>query len=115
MEIKVLVLMVTFFAQVYCVLGSSTSDDREYWPSENWQLLFQDEPPETSLAARVADLMKRNSKSQQFHALMGRRSGVPQPVRLGRKRNKGEMFVGLMGRRSSSGEVQEEVENAQFY
>ncbi|KAG5832390.1 hypothetical protein ANANG_G00290670 [Anguilla anguilla] len=110
MEIKVLVLMVTFFAQVYCVLGSSASDDRDFWPSESWQ----DEPLENSLATRVADLMKR-SKSQQFHALMGRRSGVPQPVRLGRKRNKGEMFVGLMGRRSSSGEVQEELEKTPFY
>ncbi|KAJ8345660.1 hypothetical protein SKAU_G00298530 [Synaphobranchus kaupii] len=110
MEIKVLVLIVTFFAQVYCVLGSSANDDREYWASETWQ----GEPSENSLASRVADLMKR-SKSQQFHALMGRRSGVPQPVRLGRKRNKGEMFVGLMGRRSSSGELQEELEKAQFY
>ncbi|KAJ8404421.1 hypothetical protein AAFF_G00341940 [Aldrovandia affinis] len=110
MEIKVLVLIVTFFAQVYCALGSSAQDDREYWPSESWQ----EESSQNSLANRVADMMKR-SKSKQFHALMGRRSGVPEPVRLGRKRNKGETFVGLMGRRSSSGELQEEWNKPQFY
>ncbi|KAG7459637.1 hypothetical protein MATL_G00212770 [Megalops atlanticus] len=110
MEIKLLVLAVVLLVQVYCALGSSVSDDREYWPSESWQ----EESSENSLANRVADLMKR-SKSQQFHALMGRRSGVPQPVRLGRKRNKGEMFVGLMGRRSSSGELQEEWDKPEFY
>ncbi|KAJ8251892.1 hypothetical protein GJAV_G00226600 [Gymnothorax javanicus] len=110
MELKVFVLMVTFFAQVYLIQGSPERDDREYWPSESWQEV----PLENSLVTRVADLMKR-SKSQQFHALMGRQSGVQQPVRLGRKRNKGEMFVGLMGRRSSSGEVQEELENTHIY
>ncbi|KAG5855081.1 hypothetical protein ANANG_G00045170 [Anguilla anguilla] len=107
---KLIVLIVSFFALIYCTQGSSPSYEKKYWSAEGWK----DEPSESRLAGRVVDLIKR-SKSQQFYGLMGRRSGVPVPVRLGRKRTKGEMFVGLMGRRSSSGEFQEEWDKHQFY
>ncbi|XP_066556319.1 protachykinin [Amia ocellicauda] len=108
-SLKVLIVMVVLFAQVYCEEDSPPAEEREYWSSENWQ----EEPAENSLAHRVAELIKR-SKSHQFYGLMGRRSGAPQTVPLGRKRHKGEMFVGLMGRRSSSGELQEEWDRPQY-
>uniref|UniRef100_A0A4W5QSL2 Tachykinin precursor 1 n=1 Tax=Hucho hucho TaxID=62062 RepID=A0A4W5QSL2_9TELE len=100
--LKFVVLIVAVFAQVYCALGTQTSDDGDIWSIENWQR----DPLESGLAFRVADLIKR-PKSQS--------SGVPQPIRLGQKRNKGEMFIGLMGRRSSSGESQEEWNKPQYY
>uniref|UniRef100_A0AAY4DKD7 Uncharacterized protein n=1 Tax=Denticeps clupeoides TaxID=299321 RepID=A0AAY4DKD7_9TELE len=102
--VKLAFLAVVLCAQACASRGSSAGEDHQLWSMENWQ----EEPQESGVAVRFADLMKR-SKSQQFHGLMGRSSGVTQPVRLGRKRNKGEMFVGLMGRRSSSGEQKLEV------
>ncbi|XP_041943838.1 tachykinin-4 isoform X2 [Alosa sapidissima] len=105
---KFAIFAVILYAQIYGSFGSP-EDDRDIWSVENWQ-----DPSDSGIAIRFADLMKR-SKSQQFHGLMGRSSGVPQPVRLGRKRNKGEMFVGLMGRRSSSGELQEGWNKPQTY
>ncbi|XP_062386872.1 tachykinin-4 [Sardina pilchardus] len=106
--VRFAIFAVILYVQVYGSSGSP-EDDRDIWSVENWQ-----DPSDSGIAIRFADLMKR-SKSQQFHGLMGRSSGVPQPVRLGRKRNKGEMFVGLMGRRSSSGELQEEWNKPQTY
>uniref|UniRef100_A0A4W5NTF5 Uncharacterized protein n=1 Tax=Hucho hucho TaxID=62062 RepID=A0A4W5NTF5_9TELE len=100
--LKFVVLIVAVFAQVYCALGTPTSDDGDIWSIENWQR----DPLESGLAFRVGDLIKR-SKSQS--------SGVPQPIRLGGKRNKGEIFIGPMGRRSSSGESQEEWNKPQYY
>ncbi|KAJ8365036.1 hypothetical protein SKAU_G00138670 [Synaphobranchus kaupii] len=79
MEIWKLILIVVISALLYCAQGSP-SYEKEYWSAEDWK----DEPSESSLARRVADLIKR-SKTQQFYGLMGRRSGVPVPVRLGRK------------------------------
>uniref|UniRef100_A0A673ZC60 Tachykinin precursor 1 n=1 Tax=Salmo trutta TaxID=8032 RepID=A0A673ZC60_SALTR len=96
--LKFVVLIVAVFAQVYCALGTPTSDDGDIWSIENWQR----DPLESGLVFRVADLIKR-SNSQQFHRLIGRSSGVPQPIPLEQKRYKGDIFVGLMGRRSSSG------------
>ncbi|XP_036401119.1 protachykinin-1-like [Megalops cyprinoides] len=111
MEIwKLLVLIVALFALVYCAHGSSPNYNEEYWPTEDWK----DAPSENTLGNQVTNLVKRY-KSQQFYGLMGRRSGVPLPGRLGRKRNKGEAFVGLMGRRSSSGELEDEWDKPQFY
>ncbi|KAL6474729.1 hypothetical protein MHYP_G00157690 [Metynnis hypsauchen] len=54
------------------------------------------------LASEVASLIKR-SKAHQFYGLMGKRSDIPKPMRVDRRRNKGETFVGLMGRRSLRG------------
>uniref|UniRef100_A0A8C7CVB3 Uncharacterized protein n=2 Tax=Oncorhynchus TaxID=8016 RepID=A0A8C7CVB3_ONCKI len=108
--LKFVVLIVAVFAQVYCALGTPTSDDGDIWSIENWQR----DPLESGFAFRVADPIKR-SNSRQFHGLIGRSSGVPQPIRLGQKRNKGEMYIGLMGRRSSSGESQEEWNKPQYY
>ncbi|XP_015217792.1 protachykinin [Lepisosteus oculatus] len=109
-SLKLLVLAVVLVAHVYCDQDSAApSENRELWSSEGWQ----DEPSENSLANRVAEIIKR-SKSHQFYGLMGRRSGVQQPVPLGRKRHRGEMFIGLMGRRSSSGELQEEQDRPQL-
>ncbi|XP_063044398.1 tachykinin-4 [Engraulis encrasicolus] len=105
---KLAVLAVILYVQVEGSFGS-LEDDRDIWSLESWQ----EDPSDSGVAMRIADLMKR-SKSHQFHGLMGRSSDV-QPVRLGRKRNKGEMFVGLMGRRSSSGEVQREWEKPPNY
>ncbi|KAM7372628.1 hypothetical protein PAMP_009783 [Pampus punctatissimus] len=101
----VVVLLVVVFVQVFGALGTplSNDEDAEVWTVEN----LQGYPLERGITIRLADLIKR-SKAQQFHGLMGRSSGVSQPVRLGRKRNKGEMFVGLMGRRSLGGDVEEE-------
>ncbi|GAA6215419.1 protachykinin-1-like [Lates japonicus] len=101
----VVVLLVVVFVQVLGALGTPLreEDDGDIWTVENWQGY----PLERGITIRLADLIKR-SKAQQFHGLMGRSSGVSQPVRLGRKRNKGEMFVGLMGRRSLDGDVEEE-------
>ncbi|XP_018554046.1 protachykinin-1 [Lates calcarifer] len=101
----VVVLLVVVFVQVLGALGTPLSgeeDDGDILTVENWQGY----PLERGITIRLADLIKR-SKAQQFHGLMGRSSGVSQPVRLGRKRNKGEMFVGLMGRRSLDGDVEE--------
>ncbi|KAL2101482.1 hypothetical protein ACEWY4_003243 [Coilia grayii] len=106
---KFAVLAVILYVQVYGSFGYPR-DERDIWSVEN----FQEDPSDSGVAVRFADLMKR-SKSHQFHGLMGRSSDVLQPVRLGRKRNKGEMFVGLMGRRSSSGEVQEEWNKPETY
>ncbi|KAL6475994.1 hypothetical protein MHYP_G00144930 [Metynnis hypsauchen] len=86
---------------------SAPSEDRTMWFMDNWQ----DEPEDSGLTLHFTDLLKR-SKSQQFHGLMGRSSGISQPQQLG---NKGEMFVGLMGRRSSNGDIQEELEKPQSY
>uniref|UniRef100_A0A8C7U9C5 Uncharacterized protein n=1 Tax=Oncorhynchus mykiss TaxID=8022 RepID=A0A8C7U9C5_ONCMY len=85
--LKFVVLIVAVFAQVYCALGTPTSDDGDIWSIENWQR----DPLESGFAFRVADPIKR-SNSRKFHGLIGRSSG-----------NKGEMYIGLMGRRSSSG------------
>ncbi|XP_073688548.1 tachykinin-4 [Garra rufa] len=98
MEIfKLSVLAFVLYAQVH-VVGSSPSEDMHIWTVEN----LQEKPKETDILVHIADLVKR-SRSQQFDGLMGRSTGITQPVRLGQRRNKGEIFVGLMGRRSSSG------------
>ncbi|XP_033911736.1 protachykinin-1-like [Acipenser ruthenus] len=109
-SLKLLMLVVVLFAQVYCAEETSPSQEQEHWPADNWQ----EEPPENNLAQQVAELIKR-SKYHQFYGLMGRRSGAPQTVPMGYKRHKGEMFVGLMGRRSSSGELSEEWDRPQYY
>ncbi|KAK2832868.1 hypothetical protein Q5P01_016757 [Channa striata] len=106
------VLLLVGFVQVFGALGSPLSvEDRdgEIWTVENWQGY----PAERGISIRLADLIKR-SKAQQFHGLMGRSSGVSQPVRLGRKRNKGEMFVGLMGRRGLSEDMEEEYKRDSY-
>ncbi|KAL7861163.1 hypothetical protein AOLI_G00175120 [Acnodon oligacanthus] len=107
--LRLCVLAVVFYAQMDAAV-SAPSEDRTVWSMDDWQ----DEPEDSGLTLHFTDLLKR-SKSQQFHGLMGRSSGLSQPPRLGRKRNKGEMFVGLMGRRSSNGDVQEELEKPQSY
>ncbi|XP_036417409.1 tachykinin-4 isoform X2 [Colossoma macropomum] len=104
--LRLCVLAVVFYAQMDTAV-SAPSEDRTVWSMENWQ----DDPEDSGLTLHFTDLLKR-SKSQQFHGLMGRSSGLSQPQRLG---NKGEMFVGLMGRRSSNGDTQEELEKPQSY
>ncbi|XP_076853488.1 tachykinin-4 [Brachyhypopomus gauderio] len=106
--LKFSVLAVALYTHVYTD-ASRLSEDRDA-SVDTWQ----DDPAESGLTLRFADLMKR-SKSQQFHGLMGRSSGISPPMRLGRKRNKGEMFVGLMGRRSSNGDFEKELEKPQLY
>ncbi|XP_061557111.1 tachykinin-4 [Phycodurus eques] len=99
----VLLVMMT---QSLCALGGplgSRDEGREVWTLDNWRVY----PLANGITIRLADLIKR-SKAQQFHGLMGRSSGVSQPMTLDRKRNKGEMFVGLMGRRSLDEDMQEE-------
>ncbi|KAM9843173.1 uncharacterized protein ACBR49_012403 [Aulostomus maculatus] len=96
--LKFTVVLLIVSMQALDALGTPLSrenEDGEVWTVNNWQGY----PLERGITLQLADLIKR-SKAQQFHGLMGRSSGMSQPVRLGRKRNKGEMFVGLMGRRS---------------
>ncbi|XP_057214944.1 uncharacterized protein si:ch211-131k2.2 isoform X2 [Triplophysa rosa] len=71
---------------------------------ENWISDWGNDPAEEELASQAAALLKR-SKSHQFYGLMGKRSGILQPVRMDRRRHKGDLFVGLMGRRSIAGPV----------
>ncbi|XP_056628087.1 uncharacterized protein si:ch211-131k2.2 isoform X2 [Triplophysa dalaica] len=71
---------------------------------ENWISDWGNDPVEEELASQAAAPLKR-SKSHQFYGLMGKRSGILQPVRMDRRRHKGDMFVGLMGRRSIAGPV----------
>ncbi|XP_051770656.1 protachykinin-1 isoform X1 [Ctenopharyngodon idella] len=101
MEIwKLSALMLTILALAYSVQGLSFTLDRDHWISDNWE----DEPVDETLASQVASLLKR-SKSHQFYGLMGKRSGVLQPVKMERRRHKGDMFVGLMGKRSLGGAI----------
>ncbi|XP_072550180.1 tachykinin-4 isoform X2 [Salminus brasiliensis] len=104
--LRLCVLAVVFYAQVYTT-AAAPSEDRAAWSMENWQ----DDPQDSGLTLHFTDLLKR-SKSHQFHGLMGRSAGNPQPQRHG---NKGEMFVGLMGRRSSNGDYQEDLETPLLY
>ncbi|KAF4115995.1 tachykinin-4 [Onychostoma macrolepis] len=90
-------------------VGSCPSEDRDIWTVKT----LQEKPKETDILVRIADLVKR-SKSQPFHGLMGRSTGITQPVRPGQRRNKGEIFVGFMGRRSG-GDFQEEWDRPQLY
>ncbi|XP_067286532.1 protachykinin-1 isoform X2 [Pseudorasbora parva] len=95
MEIwKLSALMLTTLALAYSVQGLSFTLNRDHWISDNWK----DEPVEETLAS----LLKR-SKPHQFYGLMGKRSGVLQPVKMERRRHKGDVFVGLMGKRSLGG------------
>ncbi|XP_071782813.2 uncharacterized protein LOC139932811 [Centroberyx gerrardi] len=96
---KLQLVVVAFCALVQTYQGLSLSVEEERGLAKDWQ----DESVKTSLTGPVADLMKR-SKALRFYGLMGKRSGVRQPVQMNRRRNKGEMFVGLMGRSISSGE-----------
>uniref|UniRef100_A0A671P1L5 Uncharacterized protein n=1 Tax=Sinocyclocheilus anshuiensis TaxID=1608454 RepID=A0A671P1L5_9TELE len=81
------------------VVGSCPSEDRDIWTVEN----LQEKPKETDILMCIADLVKQ-SKSQQFHGLMGSRStGTVSRISHTFSGNKGEIFVGLVGRRSSSG------------
>ncbi|XP_031683375.1 uncharacterized protein LOC109898550 isoform X2 [Oncorhynchus kisutch] len=105
--LKFVVLIVAVFAQVYCALGTPTSDDGDIWSIENWQR----DPLESGLAFGVADLTKR-SELQQFQQLVGKSSGQFNFHIFG---NKADMFIGLMGRRSSSRESQEEWNKPQYY
>ncbi|XP_066498132.1 tachykinin-4 isoform X2 [Hoplias malabaricus] len=104
--LRLCVLAVVLYAQMETTM-STPSEDRTLWSMENWQ----DEPLDNGLSLRFTDLLKR-SKSQQFHGLMGRSSGISKPQRHG---NKGETFVGLMGRRSSNGDFQEELDKPLLY
>uniref|UniRef100_A0A3B1KK53 Si:ch211-131k2.2 n=2 Tax=Astyanax mexicanus TaxID=7994 RepID=A0A3B1KK53_ASTMX len=100
MEIwKLQVVVISMTALACSSHGLSFTLDKERWISKNWE----DGPLVEKLASEVASLIKR-SKAHQFYGLMGKRSGIPQPMRMDRRRNKGEMFVGLMGRRSLRGD-----------
>uniref|UniRef100_A0A674A3D6 Tachykinin precursor 1 n=1 Tax=Salmo trutta TaxID=8032 RepID=A0A674A3D6_SALTR len=91
--LKLVVLIIVVFAQVYCALGTPTSDDGDIWSIENWQV-------------KLVDLTKR-SKSQQVQQLVEKSSIqfsylLIWSVLWGGHRNK-DFFFGLMGRRSPSG------------
>ncbi|KAK7123059.1 hypothetical protein R3I94_019992 [Phoxinus phoxinus] len=104
MEIcKLSALMLTILALAYSVEGLSFTLNRDHWISDNWE----DEP----VVETLASLLKR-SKSHPFYGLMGKRSGVLQPVKMERRRHKGDMFVGLMGKRSLGGDVTRTIPEA---
>ncbi|XP_076856775.1 uncharacterized protein LOC143510850 [Brachyhypopomus gauderio] len=101
MEIwKLVMVIINMIALSYSAHGLSFDLDKEHWISKKWE----DEPLGEKIASEVDSLIKR-SKAHQFYGLMGKRTDIPQPVRVARRRNKGEMFVGLMGRRSLRGDT----------
>ncbi|XP_035389697.1 protachykinin [Electrophorus electricus] len=97
---KLLAVIISMIALAYSAHGLSFTLDKEHWISKNWE----DEPLEEKITSEVDSRVKR-SKAHQFYGLMGKRTDIPQPMRVSRRRNKGEMFVGLMGRRSLRGDT----------